>query len=83
MATRGPRNRNPKFQKKRSQNAYWQWAFAHARTVQHGDRMQGEFEFDMRSATAHGTLIAQNTKSFSGPKWPLPSILFAKHIKIT
>ena len=36
---------------------------ANGQLLMHGDRMQGEFEFDMRSATAHGTLIAQNTKS--------------------
>src|SRR5699024_10774464 len=96
MATRDPRNRVSKFQKNPDNTP-----IANRQLLMHGDRMQGEFDFDMRSVhcawnfdrTEHkelacpigvlAGLFGTLEPDFSGPKWPFPSILFAKHIKIT
>src|SRR5699024_3120705 len=73
---------------------------ANGQLLMHGNRMQGEFDFDMRSVhcawnfdrTEHkelacpigavAGLFGTLQPDVSGPKWPFPSILFAKH-KVT
>ena len=90
----GPEKSGFKVPKKRSQNAYWQWAIAHARWP-HARRIRFRYAHCAWNfvRTEHkelacligvlAGLFGTLKPDFSGPRWPFPSILFAKHIKMT
>src|SRR5699024_7289186 len=97
MATWGPRNRDPKFQKAQPKRLLDRLALCVLcdQSSMRSRTAHIEFEFSLHAVTVlHGpclsncllpigVLVSLSKHDFSGPKWPFLSVLFAKRSKMT